>query len=76
LDLDSKIKQLAFKLKNLLKKLILAIKDYRKNYRNGVKKFGIWWTVFTISMWSIILIFIGTAILVVLFFLPRTNLVI
>ena len=40
-----------------------------EQYRKGVERFGVWWTVFTFSVLSIPLIFIVFAILAFILFL-------
>jgi len=52
-----------------------AVLAYEKSYREGVEKFGIWWKVFQWSMWFFILIFIGTAVVAFVFFLPKIEMV-
>jgi hypothetical protein len=49
------------------------IQDYRRSYRNGVEKFGFWWTVFQFSLWSLVLIFILTAVIIFVFYLPKVE---
>jgi hypothetical protein len=52
-----------------------AVLAYEKSYNEGVEKFGIWWKVFQWSMWLFILIFIGTAVVAFVFFLPKIEMV-
>ena len=40
---------------------------------NGVEKFGVWWTVFQLSLWSLALIFLLTAVLVFVVYLPKAE---
>jgi len=49
------------------------IQGYRQSYRNGVEKFGIWWTIFQLSIWSIALIFILTAMIIFVVYLPKVE---
>jgi len=49
------------------------IQDYRQSYRNGVEKFGFWWTVFQLSLWSLVLIFILTAVIIFVVYLPKVE---
>ena len=49
------------------------IQDYRQSYRNGVEKFGFWWTVFQFSLWSLVLIFILTAVIIFVVYLPKVE---
>jgi len=62
-----------------LRRLPLSVKEailaYERSYREGVEKFGIWWKVFQWSMWLFILIFIGTAVVAFVFFLPKIEMV-
>ena len=60
------------RLPHSMKEAILA---YESSYREGVEKFGIWWKVFQWSMWLFILIFIGTAVVAFVFFLPKIEMV-
>jgi ABC-type multidrug transport system permease subunit len=62
----SKIKVIPFKQKRL-------IHGYRESYSNGVEKFGVWWTVFQLSLWSFALIFLFTAVLVFVVYLPKAE---
>ncbi len=48
-----------------------AITDYQESYQKGVEKFGVWWTVFHQSIWSFVAIFVMTAILILVFNLPK-----
>ena len=62
----SKIKVIPLKLKRF-------IYGYRESYMNGVEKFGVWWTVFQLSLWSLALIFLLTAVLVFVVYLPKAE---
>ena len=68
-----------WKLLASLRRLPLSVKEailaYERSYREGVEKFGIWWKVFQWSMWLFILIFIGTAVVAFVFFLPKIEMV-
>ena len=46
------------------------IQGYRQSYRNGVEKYGKWWTIFNLSMWSLVLIFLLTAGIIFMVYLP------
>jgi len=46
----NKIKVIPLKLKRF-------IHGYHESYTNGVEKFGVWWTIFQLSLWSFALIF-------------------
>ena len=61
-----KIKVIPFKLKRF-------IHGYRESYTNGVEKFGVWWTVFQLSLWSFAVIFLLTAVLVFVVYLPKAE---
>ena len=54
---------------SVLKKIKDAYAKFVEYYRNGVERFGVWWTVFTFSVLSIPLIFIVFAILAFILFL-------
>ncbi len=62
----NKIKVIPLKLKRF-------IHGYRESYMNGVEKFGVWWTVFQLSLWSFALIFLLTAVLVFVVYLPKVE---
>ena len=49
------------------------IQDYRQSYRNGVEKYGFWWTVFQLSLWSLALIFLLTAVIIFVIYLPKVE---
>jgi hypothetical protein len=60
--------------KNFLNKLRNYIRSYHRNYRNGVDKFGVWWKVFQFSLWSLSFIFLMVAIIVIIVYLPKVEL--
>ena len=49
------------------------IQDYHTSYRKGVEKFGVWWTIFQLSIWSLALIFILTALIIFVVYLPKVE---
>ena len=51
------------------------IQGYRDSYRNGVEKYGLWWTIFNLSMWSFVLIFLLTAGIIFVVYLPMIRLI-
>lgn len=51
------------------------IHGYRESYRNGVEKYGIWWTIFHLSMWSFVLIFLLTAGILIVVYLPMIGMI-
>lgn len=55
---------------NLIKSFI---KDYQKSYHKGIEMYGVWWKVFQLSIWSIILIFLLTASIIFIIFLPKID---
>jgi hypothetical protein len=48
---------------------------YRESYSNGVEKYGIWWTIFHLSMWSFVLIFLLTAGILFVVYLPMIGMI-
>lgn len=52
-----------------------AILAYERSYEAGVEKFGVWWKVFQWSMWLFVLIFIGTAVVAFVYYLPKIQMV-
>jgi hypothetical protein len=51
------------------------IQGYFKSYRVGVEKFGVWWKIFQLSIWSIVLILIFTALIIFVVFFPRIEMI-
>jgi len=43
--------------------------EYVQTYHKGRVKFGVWWTLLTISMLSLSLVFFTVALILVIFFL-------
>ncbi len=73
--LATKIKKIPNKIRHLPKSIRDAIIGYRESYRKGVEKFGIWWTVFQISIWGFVLIFLLTAIIIFVIYLPKIEMI-
>lgn len=70
MDLLGRAKTLAKKIKKLPSNIKKAIQIYEHSYRQGVEKFGIWWKIFTWSMWAFILVFFITAAIIFVYYLP------
>ena len=51
------------------------IHGYRRSYKVGVEKFGIWWKIFQLSIWSLALIFLITAALIFIIYLPKIEMI-
>ena len=75
MDIREKLKQLPAKIRKIPGAIKEAISGYRESYRKGVEKFGIWWTVFQISIWGFVLIFIVTAVVIFVVYLPRIEMI-
>ena len=67
---------------NILKKIKVTSKKkkclinwYRETYWNGVEKSGIWWKIFHLSMWSFVLIFLLTAGILFVVYLPMIGMI-
>jgi hypothetical protein len=43
--------------------------EYVQTYHRGHEKFGVWWTLLIISMLSLSLVFLTTALILIIFFL-------
>ena len=56
-------------------KLSEFIHGYARSYRNGVEKFGIWWKIFQLSIWSLALIFLITAAIIFIIYLPKIEMI-
>lgn len=61
--------------KNFLSRVRNYIRSYQRSYRNGAKKFGVWWKVFQFSLWSLSSIFLMVAAIVILVYLPKVELI-
>ncbi len=71
MDIKAALESLPEKIRKIPESLRQAIIEYQESYHNGVEKFGVWWTVFHLSMLSFVAIFIMTAILILVVYLPR-----
>ena len=63
------------KMKGSDNRILCFIRDYQKSYRKGTEMYGIWWKVFQLSIWSIIMIFLLTASMIFIVFLPKIDLI-
>ena len=54
-------------------RVLSFIRDYQTSYQKGIEIYGIWWKVFQLSIWSIISIFLLTAIIIFVMFLPKID---
>ena len=73
MDIKAALSRIKEGIKNIPDNLRQAILDYQESYHKGVEKFGIWWTVFHLSMWGFVAIFLMTAILVLVVYLPKVE---
>ncbi len=71
MDIKEALKKLPERIKKIPSSMRQTIIEYQESYHKGVVKFGVWWTVFHLSMWSFIAIFIMAAILILVFYLPK-----
>ena len=53
--------------------VVRFIEEYQKSYQKGIEMYGVWWKIFHLSIWSIILVFILTASIVFIIFLPKID---
>ena len=74
-SLPSKIREIPKNIKNFPKAIREAINGYRKSYKVGVEKFGIWWKVFQISIWAFVLIFIITAVIIFVVYVHKIEMI-
>ena len=56
-------------------RVLCFIRDYQRSYRKGAEMYGVWWKVFQLSIWSIIMIFLLTASMIFIVFLPKIDLI-
>ncbi len=71
MDIKAALENLPEKIRKIPDTLRQAIIDYQESYHKGVEKFGVWWTVFHLSMWSFVAIFIMAAILILVVYMPK-----
>ena len=74
-SLPEKIRQIPKHIKNLPEALREAITGYRKSYAKGVEMYGVWWKVFQISIWGFVLIFIVTAVIIFVVYVPKIEMI-
>ncbi|MBD3172529.1 hypothetical protein GF326_08660 [Candidatus Bathyarchaeota archaeon] len=82
MDLREQVKKIPEKIKKIpsaIKKLPVAIKEmttgYIESYKKGTEKFGIWWKIFHLSIWGFVLIFIVTAVIIFVVYLPKIEMI-
>jgi hypothetical protein len=73
LDIKAALSRIKNGIKNIPDNLRQVILDYQESYQKGVEKFGVWWTVFQLSMWGFVAIFLITAILILVVYLPKVE---
>lgn len=73
MNIKAVLSRLGKRIKNLPEALREAIVGYQESYHKGVEKFGVWWTVFHLSMWAFIAIFLLAAILMLVIYLPKAE---
>ncbi len=75
MDIREKLKKIPEKIRRLPQSIKEAIIGYRESYKKGVEKYGKWWTIFQLSIWGFILIFIVTAVLIFVVYLPKIEMI-
>lgn len=56
-------------------RVIKFIRDYQRSYKTGIEMYGVWWKIFQLSIWSIISIFLVTASIIFIVFLPKIDVI-
>jgi hypothetical protein len=51
------------------------INGYIESYKKGVENFGVWWTIFQVSIWSFALIFFLLAAIILVVYLPKIEMI-
>lgn len=74
-SIPEKIREIPKNIKKIPKAIREAITGYRKSYKAGVEKFGVWWKVFQISIWAFVLIFIITAVIIFVVYVPKIEMI-
>lgn len=71
MDIKETLRKLPERIRKIPGSMRQFIIEYQESYHKGVEKFGVWWTVFHLSMWSFVAIFIMAAIVILVFYLPK-----
>ncbi len=74
-SLPEKIREIPKNIKNLPEAIREAITGYGESYRNGVEKYGVWWKVFQFSIWAFVLIFLLTAVIIFVVYIPKIEMI-
>ena len=72
---QGRLGKLLASLRRLPRKVKEGILAYERSYKKGVEKYGVWWKVFQLSMWLFIIIFIGTAVVAFVYYLPKLEVI-
>ena len=72
---QGRLGKLLASLKNLPHNIKKGLLAYERSYNQGVEKYGVWWKVFQLSMWLFILVFLGTAVIAFVYFLPKMEMI-
>ena len=73
MDIMAALRKLPEKIKNLPSSIRQAIIEYQESYHIGVEKFGVWWTIFHLSMWAFVAVFFIAAIMILVVYLPKAE---
>jgi hypothetical protein len=68
-------KDITSSIKRFPANILDGIRGYRESYRIGVEKFGVWWKIFQISIWSFVLIFVLMAVIILVVYLPKIEMI-
>lgn len=63
------------KINGIPNRIIDFIQGYRESYKNGIEKYGVWWKIFQLSIWGFVLIFLLTALIIVVVYLPKIEMI-
>lgn len=55
--------------REILERIRKEFQEYMLSYQRGREKFGVWWTLLTLSMLSLALVFIAVALILAIFYL-------
>jgi hypothetical protein len=55
--------------REILERIRKEFQEYALSYQRGREKFGVWWTLLTLSMLSLALVFITVALILAIFYL-------
>lgn len=72
---QGRLKKLLRGIKGIPSSIKEAVLGYQRSYRVGVEKYGVWWKIFHWSIWLFVTVFLATAVIAFVFFLPKLQMI-